>query len=142
VSLFFISGVDLLTSNKFLKSVAMRLLFLFALFLLGTSELLAQQKSATVISNNVRSATLPRPAAAPHVFRGVSGTIRTASCATYIEVIDNGAVKRIFPVNLSREFHQDGKTIVFDFVEEDVNYPEGCGILQSVRLNNIQIRTH
>lgn len=76
-----------------------------------------------------------------NVHRGLNGTVRTASCGTYIEVEVNGAMQRFFPTNLNPKMHIDGYTISFDYVDDNgTKFPEGCEITKSVQLNNVQYR--
>ncbi|XOV68402.1 MAG: hypothetical protein ACFHU9_04345 [Fluviicola sp.] len=74
-----------------------------------------------------------------NVHRGVNGTVRTATCGTYLEVMDNGVLKRFFPSNLSPKMHIDGYKISFDYVDDNAaKFPEGCEITKSIQLNNVQ----
>lgn len=74
-----------------------------------------------------------------NVHRGLNGTIRTASCGTYIEVVQpNGALERYFPSNLEAKMHVDGAAVSFDYVDDAATqFPEGCEIKKAIQLNNV-----
>ena len=77
-----------------------------------------------------------------NLHRGLNGTVRTASCGTYIEVEVNGTTERYFPTNLNQKMHIDGYTISFDYVDDNTaKFPEGCDIKKSVQVNNVQYNT-
>ncbi|MCR9173160.1 MAG: hypothetical protein NXI10_11735 [bacterium] len=74
-----------------------------------------------------------------NVHRGLNGTVRTASCGTYIEVVANGVTERYFPTNLEQAKMVDGLTISFDYVDDaKTAFPEGCEIKKSVLVNNVR----
>ncbi|MDB3907763.1 hypothetical protein N9355_09855 [Crocinitomicaceae bacterium] len=94
------------------------------------------------VTTTVNSSTNTSTDTQVNVHKGLNGTVRTASCGTYIEVTLNGATERFFPTNLNPKMHIDGYTISFDYVDDNTTkFPEGCEINKSVQVNNVQYNT-
>lgn len=87
------------------------------------------------VTTSVNTTQKPAPKV---VVRAVEGTVRTATCGTYIEVSRNGSIERFFPVNLDSTMNKEGYSIVFDYVTESASYPENCEINKAVRLSNVR----
>lgn len=117
------------------------------LFCLGISSFVNAQERKIVESNKLNLQEIQQSKIAEKnkrqetttlVNRQINGTVRTASCGTYIEVEVNGTIERYFPSNLNPKMHIDGYTISFDYVEDEmVIYPEACKITKGIRVNNV-----
>ncbi len=91
------------------------------------------------VTTTVNTSTNSNTNTQVNVHKGVNGTVRTASCGTYIEVEIDGTTERYFPTNLNQKMHIDGYTISFDYVDDAATkFPEGCEITKSIQLNNVQ----
>jgi hypothetical protein len=119
------------------------------LFCLGVSGFVSAQerlhrpgKQKMKVTTTINTSTNTNTNTQVNVHRGLNGTVRTASCGTYIEVSKNGATERYFPTNLNAKMHIDGYTISFDYVDDNTTkFPEGCEITKSVQVNNVQYNT-
>lgn len=57
----------------------------------------------------------------------VLGVVHKDRCGTWIEVKDNRGQRQVHPVNMPKEFEQDGKLVRFDYGVTPMNVKKACG---------------
>ncbi len=101
-------------------------MFVITCMLLGASYGFSQNRvKVTPVAGTLKS--MP---AEQKVAYDVSGVVRSngsGDCGTWIEVVENGRVMRLNPVNLPESFKVDGRNIHFDYGVTTNNSPAVCG---------------